>query len=135
MNNYTELAIRTEPTDSQYEEVIKRLQQPEVIRLLHAFMGICTESGEIVDALKKHIFYGKPLDLVNLKEEFGDLYWYLEGPGADSMANLLGTDPKTLIEDIKNINIEKLQSRYPEKFDENKAINRDLDKERKILEK
>ena len=39
--------------------------------LLHGAMGLCTESGEIMDALKRHIFYGSPLDILNIKEEIG----------------------------------------------------------------
>jgi len=93
--------------------------------LLHASMGLVTEAGEFQDALKKHVFYGKPLDKVNLKEEIGDLLWYcaiaLEALDTDFQA-------------VMQTNIDKLKARYPEKFTEEKAENRDLDKERKILE-
>lgn len=45
--------------------------------LFHARVGIITEVGEICDAFKRHIIYGKPLDLANLKEEIGDVFWYI----------------------------------------------------------
>jgi hypothetical protein len=45
--------------------------------LFHARVGLVTEVGEICDAFKKHIIYGKTLDLVNLREEIGDVFWYL----------------------------------------------------------
>ena len=94
--------------------------------LLHASMGLVTEAGEFQDMLKKHVFYGKPLDEVNLKEEIGDLLWYcaiaLEALDTDFQA-------------VMQTNIDKLKARYPEKFTEEKAENRDLAKERKILEK
>lgn len=43
----------------------------------HAAYGLVTESGELIDNYKRHIFYGKELDLTNLKEEIGDLLWYV----------------------------------------------------------
>ncbi len=44
---------------------------------LHAGYGLVTEVGEIADIFKRHIFYGKAIDIVNLKEEIGDAMWYL----------------------------------------------------------
>lgn len=94
--------------------------------LLHAAIGIATESGELLDAIKKSTFYGKQLDSVNLREELGDLMWYI----AIACESL-----RTSIDEVCQINIEKLRTRYPEKFTSEAAINRDLEKERKILEK
>ena len=79
----------------------------------------------MIDALKKHIYYGKDLDKVNLREEAGDLLWYIS-----IMLDVLGTT----YEECMQINIEKLAARYPNKFTEEDAIKRDLKKERKILE-
>jgi hypothetical protein len=45
--------------------------------VLHAAMGLVTESAELIDALKKHHAYGRPIDWVNLREEIGDVLWYL----------------------------------------------------------
>ena len=45
----------------------------------HMALGILGELGEILDAVKKHYVYGKPLDKVNLMEEVGDIFWYLAG--------------------------------------------------------
>jgi len=93
--------------------------------LLHAAMGCETEVGEIMDAMKKTIFYGKPLDIVNVKEELGDILWYialgLHACGAD-------------FEEAMTANIAKLKARYPDKFSSEGALFRDLEKERKILE-
>ena len=88
-------------------------------------MGLCTESGELLDQLKKHIFYGEELDLTNIEEEGGDFAWYLA-----EIINAL--DVKFI--DMLQKNIDKLRVRYPEKFTEEKALNRDLEKEREILE-
>lgn len=54
----------------------ERLNDHETVRLLHASMGLVTEAGEIMDALKKYVFYGKPLDPDNIDEEAGDSLWY-----------------------------------------------------------
>lgn len=44
--------------------------------LLHAALGVITEGGELVDAYKRHLVYGKELDTLNLVEEVGDVLWY-----------------------------------------------------------
>jgi len=102
------------------------LVAPWKMDLLHASMGLVTEAGEFQDMLKKHIFYGRELDTINLKEEVGDLCWYCA-----IALNALGSD----FESVMQTNIDKLKARYPEKFTEDKANNRDLDTEREILEK
>lgn len=123
-NEYVKLATRTESTN--FEAMDERLNDNGLKRLLHAGIGLSTESGEFLDALKKHIFYGKELDKVNLAEEMGDLFWYLA-----IVSDELGVD----MEDVMERNIIKLKARYGEKFSEEKAENRDLNTEREILEK
>ncbi len=127
-NTYIELALRTESTLEPIMPlpVDYPVSDRNINRLLHAAMGLTTESGEFLDALKKHLFYGKPLDLVNLREEIGDIMWYLA-----IACDALGTDFET--EQARNV--AKLRKRYPEKFDAGQAIERDLDAERAILEK
>lgn len=60
-------------------------------RMVHHSMGFATEMGELIDALKKHYIYGKPLDEVNVMEEIGDALWYVAG-----MANHAGLSPRDL---------------------------------------
>src|SRR5690606_12559489 len=116
-------AARTESPVTQ--ELIERASVPKFIRLEHAAYGLATEAGELLDQLKKHKFYGKPLDFVNLEEEAGDVAWYLA-----LVCNALGVDMQA----IMDRNIQKLRTRFPEKFSADGAINRDLDAERKVLE-
>lgn len=92
---------------------------------IHMVLGIQTEAAEIADVYKKHMAYKKSLDLVNVKEELGDLLWYVA-----NLCNLHGWN----MEDIMDTNISKLEARYPDKFTEHHAINRDLEKEREILD-
>jgi NTP pyrophosphatase (non-canonical NTP hydrolase) len=92
---------------------------------LHMVLGMQTEAAEIADVYKKHIAYKKELDLVNVKEEIGDLCWYIA-----NMCNMHGWD----LREILDTNIAKLEARYPEKFTEEQAINRNLNAERQVLE-
>lgn len=116
-------AVKTESRD--FNAMNTRLQDDGIKRLLHAGIGLSTEAGEFLDALKKHIFYGKELDRVNLAEELGDLFWYMA---------IVGDELGIKFEDVMERNITKLKARYGEKFSEEKADKRDLENERKILE-
>jgi NTP pyrophosphatase (non-canonical NTP hydrolase) len=115
-------ALRTEP---EYGAAVERLQDPRTVRLLHVAMGLCTEAGEFLDVLKKHIFYGKPIDDVNLVEELGDTSWY-QRIGCDAL--------EITFTEMLLRNVRKLRARFPEKFTEANANERDLDTERRILE-
>jgi NTP pyrophosphatase (non-canonical NTP hydrolase) len=124
MNNedYINNVIKTESKD--YDSIKNRINT-NVLRLLHGSIGIETEAGELIDQVKKHLFYGKELDIPNIKEEIGDLLYYI---------GIICDVYSFKLDDIMQININKLKARYGNKFEENKAINRDLEKERKILE-
>lgn len=97
----------------------------DILDDVHMILGFVTESAEVADVYKKYIAYKKELDLVNVKEELGDLLWYIA-----NLCNMHGWD----LRDIMQTNIDKLKARYPEKFTEENALNRDLNKERSILE-
>lgn len=131
MNDFIKLAIRTESTKSPITDGVILINEPpyypfvDTNRLLHAAMGLSTEANEFLDPIKKHLFYGKPLDLVNLKEELGDMLWY--------MAIAMNALDTTFEAEMTRV-INKLKVRYPDKFTEHDAINRDLTAERKKLE-
>lgn len=94
------------------------------IDMVHAIIGKATEAGELLEALLLGI-EGQALDRTNLIEELGDGQWY------DAiLANALGVS----FEKVQQINIDKLRERFPDKFTEYDAQNRDLGKERKVLE-
>lgn len=109
----------------QTESVVELQLDPTQSRLLHAAMGAATEAGELVDQMKRHLFYRTELDTINVVEEFGDILWYV-AIGLDAC----GSDFETAMQ----LNHDKLESRYPERFDSTCAIERDLVKEREILE-
>ena len=120
---YVNEVLKTESFN--IDEIKNRLSLNGMPRLLHACMGIQTEAGEFCDSIKKAIYYGKKLDVVNLIEELGDLLWYI-GVASDVL--------DVSLESIMEINISKLRARYGEEFSEEAAINRSLDTEREILE-
>jgi NTP pyrophosphatase (non-canonical NTP hydrolase) len=101
-----------------------------LIRIMHGIIGVVTESGEMLEILRDTLFEGKELDFVNLQEENGDAFWYQA-----LLHNVMG---KTF-EQTQKQNIDKLQkknnARYKSgKFNEEEAINRNTEEERKILE-
>ena len=83
--------------------------------LINGVMGLCGESGEAIDIVKKHLHQGHPLDKEKLAKELGDIAWYLA-----ETAYALGIP----LEDILQANIDKLRKRYPEGFDKERSINR-----------
>jgi len=91
---------------------------------LHGVLGVVTEAGElIVQAIR--LLEGKEVDWTNVGEESGDAYWY--------HAWLADLRDARMIEDMDR-NIAKLRKRFPEKFEQEAAISRDLDREREVLE-
>lgn len=83
--------------------------------LNHALHGLCSETGEIADTIKKHIVYVQPLNVANLDEEIGDLMWYVA---------LLCYANNLSLEACMQHNIQKLMKRYPEKFTPQAALAR-----------
>lgn len=125
-NQYQELALRTEETPPFVVAPGASAEENLAIaRLMHAGAGLSSESGEIWDQVKKHLIYGKPLDKLNIIEEAGDQLWYL----ALALKAVGGT-----MQQAMEMNIAKLEKRYGDKFSKEKALNRDLDAERQVLE-
>lgn len=115
LNEYQAQALRTAHRQPARED-----------DLLHGAAGVATEAGELMDIFKRFRFYGKPVDWVHVKEEVGDVLWYLA---------LVCESAGIGLEEAARANIEKLRVRYPEKFDAQAALKRDLDAERKTLER
>lgn len=107
----------------QAARTLRRLSN-EQEDIQHMLFGMMTELGELVDSYKKHYAYGKELDMINVMEEMGDIMWYWA-----NMCNITGINAEASLQ----VNIDKLKARYPEKFNEELAVNRDLEKEREIL--
>ena len=83
-----------------------------------AVYGLCGELGELVDILKKTKFQGHPWTdetRIHAISELGDIMWYLS-----AMATGLGVS----LEEVVQLNIEKLRQRYGEHFDTDKSQHR-----------
>ena len=105
-------------TINEYQELAMKTLNPGLSRkdvLINGVMGLCGESGEAIDIVKKHLAQGHELDREALVKELGDVAWYL----AETAYAL---DVK--LEDVLKGNIEKLKKRYPDGFDQEKSINR-----------
>lgn len=120
---YIKAAISTESED--YNVTIKNRLTPDKIRLLHGIMGMVTEAAELMDAFKKYLIYGREIDLINIKEELRDSDWYKA---------IICNECGFTFEDVWETNIAKLEKRYGKTFTEEAALNRDLEKEREVLE-
>ena len=104
INEYQLLAMRT---------LNKELDKKEV--LTNSVMGLCGESGEACDIVKKHLFHGHELDREALIKELGDVAWYL-AEAAEAL--------DIPLEEVLEKNIEKLKKRYPQGFSSERSINR-----------
>lgn len=80
-----------------------------------ASLGLAGEVGEVVDHIKKHIFHGHSLDPEKVKDELGDVLWYI--------AAMCNNFDFTLA-DVAAFNNAKLKARYPEGFSKKASRNR-----------
>lgn len=83
--------------------VILAEMRPQDAHLIHMVVGLTGEVGELTDAIKKRVMYGKCLDIVNVIEELGDLEFYMEG---------LRQSLSISREETIQANIAKLSKRY-----------------------
>lgn len=84
-------------------EEIAALMTAEEADLWHGATGVAGEAGELLDAVKKHVVYKKPLDRENVVEELADLRFYMA-----ALMNRLGITEVELTETINS----KLGKRY-----------------------
>lgn len=102
----------------EYQHLAQRTSNPtlsNIEKLRNGCYGLCGESGECIDVLKKHEFQGHELNRDKLIDELGDVLWYI-------VQTAVGLD--TTLEEIAQHNIAKLRARYPEGFSSNRSINR-----------
>ena len=103
-NDYQKLALRT---------ANKELSEKEL--LTNGALGLAGEGGEVADAVKKHRYQGHELDRAHVAKELGDICWYVA-----ITAHAIGYD----LDDILQMNVDKLTARYPSGFDVERSVNR-----------
>ena len=106
-------------TINEYQKLAMKTLNPELSQkdvLINGVMGLCGESGEAIDIVKKWLAQGHELDKEKLAKELGDIAWYL----AETAYAL-----EIPLEDILRGNIEKLAKRYPEGFAAERSLHRE----------
>ena len=104
VNEYQQLAMTT---------LNKELSEKEI--LINGVMGLCGESGEAIDIVKKWLAQGHELDREKLIKEIGDVAWYIA-----EIATALGVT----LDEVLSANIEKLRRRYPDGFSAASSVGR-----------
>lgn len=105
-------------TINEYQKLAMTTLNPALDKkdvLINGVMGLCGESGEVIDIVKKHLAQGHELDKEKIIKELGDVAWYMA-----EIATVLDVE----LEDVLMQNIEKLKKRYPEGFSTEKSVNR-----------
>lgn len=105
IKEYQEKSKRTLNNDLSHEQLLSNM-----------IFGIVGETGEVVDLLKKHLYQGHELDWFNIREEIGDVMFYIV-----NLCSLLGTN----LDQVLQENYDKLLKRYPEGFEVERSINRE----------
>ena len=93
-----------------------RPETPERERILIAALGLCGESGEVAENVKKSLFQGHPLETSALRDELGDVLWYFV-----FLCDTVGLT----VEDVMEANVTKRRKRYPDGFSSERSIQRD----------
>ena len=105
-------------TGNEYQRLAMTTLNPALSKrdvLINGVMGLCGESGEAIDIVKKWLAQGHELDKDKLAKELGEIAWYL----AETAWAL-----DIPLEKILQGNIEKLKKRYPEGFSADRSVNR-----------
>lgn len=105
MDAYQTYATRTQNKTLSYDTQIATLG-----------LGIAGEAGEVADLIKKHLGHGHDLDWHKLREELGDVLWYVA-----CLADRFGIK----LSEVADANVEKLKRRYPFGFDSERSIHRE----------
>lgn len=96
-------------------QVIIESMDGDKMHLLHMASKLCSEAGELMDAVGKLCFYNKELDRENVMEELGDIEFYMQGLRSKLNINKY----HTLLH-----NIGKLNKRYSDGYSDKSAHER-----------
>lgn len=105
VDRYQARCLRTWPSNGQTDHQ----------RLSHAGIGLSEEVGECLTLLKRHLFYGQPLDVDALRLELGDVAYYL---------SVLAREAGLTMSDVLSRNVEKLDKRYAKDWTAEEAAGR-----------
>lgn len=117
LNEYQLAAMRTMRTNIVFVHHKGEESTPSGMdgRIVNGVMGLNGEAGEAIDIVKKTLFQGHEFDPEHLKKELGDCLFYIA-----ATASGLGTP----LEEIAQMNIDKLRARYKDGFTVEESVNR-----------
>ena len=102
-----------------YRKDVFRTVRPDMAereRLIIAALGLCGESGEVAENVKKALFHGHPMEPSALRDELGDVLWYFV-----FLCDTIGLT----VEDVMEANVAKRRKRYPDGFSSERSMQRD----------
>ena len=105
-------------TINEYQQLAMTTLNPSLSKddvLINGVMGLCGESGEVIDIVKKWFAQGHELDREKLIKELGDVAWYIA-----EIAHAIDVP----LEEVLQRNIDKLKARYPDGFKTADSVNR-----------
>ena len=103
---------------NEYQEAAMATLNPALDKkdvLINSVMGLCGESGEAIDIVKKWLMQGHELDKEHLIKELGDVAWYLA-----EAATALDVPLETVLQR----NLDKLRQRFPNGFETEASVHR-----------
>lgn len=110
---------RLSMTGTEYQQKAMRTasEKSKMDLLENGVMGLCGEAGECIDVVKKYLYQGHKLDKLKLKDELGDVLWYVA-----ITCQSLGIT----LDDVMEHNVKKLLLRYPDGFEAERSIHREV---------
>ena len=106
LNEYQVLAQRTSRKDISPDD-----------HLFNGILGLAGEAGECADLVKKHYFQDGREVYLDLIDELGDVLWYV----VEAVYALDLT-----LEEVAQHNVDKLRKRYPDGFDAERSLHREV---------
>lgn len=101
-NEYQKLAMRTANTSDKRN------------MLYHGVFGLTSEGGEVAGLLQK-VYQGHEFNSEHMKKELGDCMW---------MIAEICTALDVSLDDVMQLNIDKLKARYPTGFSTDRSLYR-----------
>jgi len=89
---------------NEYQALANRTLYGNEQVLTNLSLGLASETGQVVDQVKKYTFHGERLNKDQLTKQMGDVLWYL------SQVAEWADIPK---EEVAKQNITKLNHKYP----------------------
>lgn len=102
-------------TGNEYQKLANRTAIDKHMNVNYVALGLTGEAGEVAEEIKKSVYHGHGYNFNNLKEELGDVLWYVA-----LACTVFGFE----MEEIMQVNIDKISERYVDRFTVHESVNR-----------